>query len=990
MTIRRNDLAVFDMILMMTKCPDSSAASFVQLGQKRNAKDTDSYQVCNTNDGGMELHFDDPKLQAKVERVMTPDARRKLRELLGQALPLKARSFLEVGEKMNKQPSSGSVNTTTPGFPTAAPDTSPVAEEPHPEGQWKKCTDGTPNCGLLHDLMSIEWGKFRDSFDELATEMTHDQDVYDKLMGNMNEQLVTINDARTKHMETLAATISEINADTEETNEKDDEKRDLQEEYDRVMATFSAKCTEILFTRICGVRRVRNNIMWDSTVSPPSKISDCDFTDWYPKDGKCFNPRGMQIDCDDTCPQPDPYACGGLETMIRDVVVTPNEYGMKCPPLARQKKCNQYKCPVDCVQSEWSGWSKCTKECESGVTVRTRSILTKAKNGGRACDTVQEEEPCNTGSCDRDCTLDDWTEWSPCSMACGGGMTEHFRKVLIPIRGEGKCPKATALGIRFDEKSCNTLECIGDEICVAHQDLVMAIDASGSLRESGFEVVRTFSANLTARYMDMYYGKEMMKVGVVQFGNGQLVSQPDGSTVAASALYIQGLTSDLGLVRTKIEELQWQRGFTNMAQAFQQADIMLGQTGRAEAQSAVLVITDGKYSMAFQTAEKSRELKDKNIMVYMAVISEGKDTTQDELKKWASQPWETNFVRIPGLQALEFNSDIFTQRVIAKFCPHSISPTRQLQSEEELQCVKIREGGEPDQACAAGRIHPQGADSPAVCAEMAREQGGLAFMLGQGVEAGKCAVLSMQMTDQQFSYFQDHRRDPECPGGGWEANPFWDVYACKALEDPCGPGSGFGHLDFAGVTGVSGNLVGGPMTFTHIGYTPDGSLDLEVSAGSDYQPKDANKNGMKGAFGQINIKTCTSTDVTFNFKQGGASLTMEKFEVTFFDLDTGGKPNKMWEALSASDYDEMIQAPAPFYSVSGDTVKATIKGVGADNPSDPMMLTPEQISRSVGFYFSDKSSFTVTLDVPCPTKQYNGGRNYFFAFHSSLTPCRPR
>jgi hypothetical protein len=427
-----------------------------------------------------------------------------------------------------------------------------------------------------------------------------------------------------------------------------------------------------------------------------------------------------------------------------------------------------------------------------------------------------------------------------------------------------------------------------------------------------------------------------------------------------------------------------------MAQAFQQADIMLGQTGRAEAQSAVLVITDGKYSMAFQTAEKSRELKDKNIMVYMAVISEGKDTTQDELKKWASQPWETNFVRIPGLQALEFNSDIFTQRIIAKFCPHSISPTRQLQSEEELQCVKIREGGEPDQACAAGRIHPQSADSPAVCAEMAREQGGLAFMLGQGVEAGKCAVLSMQMTDQQFSYFQDHRRDPECPGGGWEANPFWDVYACKALEDPCGPGSGFGHLDFAGVTGVSGNLVGGPMTFTHIGYTPDGSLDLEVSAGSDYQPKDANKNGMKGAFGQINIKTCTSTDVTFNFKQGGASLTMEKFEVTFFDLDTGGKPNKMWEALSVSDYDEMIQAPAPFYSVSGDTVRATIKGVGADNPSDPMMLTPEQISRSVGFYFSDKSSFTVHLDVPCPTKQYNGGRNYFFAFHSSLTPCRPR
>merc|ERR1740138_348091 len=34
MTIRRNDLAVFDMILMMTKCPDSVLNSFVQLGSE--------------------------------------------------------------------------------------------------------------------------------------------------------------------------------------------------------------------------------------------------------------------------------------------------------------------------------------------------------------------------------------------------------------------------------------------------------------------------------------------------------------------------------------------------------------------------------------------------------------------------------------------------------------------------------------------------------------------------------------------------------------------------------------------------------------------------------------------------------------------------------------------------------------------------------------------------------------------------------------------
>jgi hypothetical protein len=533
---------------------------------------------------------------------------------------------------------------------------------------------------------------------------------------------------------------------------------------------------------------------------------------------------------------------------------------------------------------------------------------------------------------------------------------------------------------------------MGDEICVAQQDLVLTVDSSGSLRESGFEVLRTFAANLTSKYVDMYYGKEMMRVGVVQFGNGQLEAQPDGTTTAASAIFVQGLTADITLVRTKIEELQWQRGFTNMAQAFQTADTMLSQTGRASAQSACLVITDGKYSMAFQTAEKARELKDKNVMIYMAVISEGKGKEQEWLRKWASQPWETNYIRIPGLNALEFNSDMFAQKVVAKFCPHAISPTREKQNEEDLNCVKIRENGSPDKQCAAGRVHPMRASTPAICAEMAREQGGLAFMLGKGSELGKCAVVSMQMTDEMFEHFQASRRDPECPGGGWEPNPFWDVYACKALEDPCGPGSGYGHLDFAHASLTSQDLTAGPMVFSNIGHVPEGSLDLDVEAGGGYEAKNPAMNGMSGAFGKINVKTCTSADFTFTFKVGGSPHTMEAFEVTFFDLDTGGNPSKMWESVRAEGFEEMMEAPGPLYTSSVDsgvaTVRATVKGVGADNPSDPMMLTPEQIARSVGFMYKDTSSFTVHFDVPCPTKQYNGGRNYMFAFHSSLTPCR--
>jgi uncharacterized protein YegL len=982
MTIRKNDLAVFDMILMMTKCPDSSASSLLQGRQKMT-----KFEVCNSNDGGVELHFDDPKLQAKVERVMTPDARRMLREALGEA-PKKS-AFIE----FEKQPTSP-VNTTTGAFPTSEIATLPVSEEPNPAGQARKCVDGTPNCGLLHDLMSIEWGKFRDAFDELATEMQQDQDEYDKVMGNLNEQLTVINDARTKHMESLADTISAINADTQEMNEKDEQRRDLTHEYDTTMAEFSAKCTEILYTRICGVRKVRNEILLDSTVSPPSKMSDCDFTDWYPRDGVCVAPSGSTIECDDTCPQPNPYDCGGLETMVRDVVVAPNSFGMVCPVLARKKKCKQFKCPVNCVESEWSGWSKCSKDCESGVMLRTRSILTKAKNGGQACDTVQEEQPCNTGSCDRDCSLDEWTEWEPCSTACGGGITSRIRKVTVPIRGRGKCPKRKSPD-RFAEKVCNPQDCQGDEICVAQQDLVLAIDGSGSLREEGFVVVRDFASNLTDKYRDMYYGMEDMKLGIVQFGNGHLSTMPDGTTFIASALAIQGLTFDLASVHSKVSELSWQRGFTNMAQAFKTADTMIGQTGRAEAQSAVLVISDGKYSMAFQTAEMAKELKDKNIMIYMAVITEAKGEELKNLRAWASQPWETNYERIPGLLALEFNPGLFATKLITKFCPKAFSLTRQRQEEEEIQCIKIRENSAPNRDCSAMKILDQPATTPAVCADAAREAGALAFMLGKGMQEGKCAMLTMAMSDERYDGWAADRRNPVCAVGAFEPNPFWNVYACKAIKDPCGPGSGFGHLDFSEATLAENELAnGGALKYTGIGSVEGEPIDLVITAAGGYEAKSPVKNGKQGAFGKINIKTCTSADFTFAFKDaGGGAVEMREFEVTFFDLDRG-KPNNKIEEITASGFDEMIPATSPLYSVSeegeGATVSATAKGVGADNPSDPMMLTPEQIARSVAFKYSEKSEFAVHVNVDCGGGSSNGGRNIMFSFHSTLTPCNMR
>jgi len=80
-------------------------------------------------------------------------------------------------------------------------------------------------------------------------------------------------------------------------------------------------------------------------------------------------------------------------------------------------------------------------------------------------------------------------------------------------------------------KRCNTHKCRGDEICTAKQDLVIAVDGSGSLTETGFKTLKDFSAKLVDRYMGMYYGVEAVKVGVVQFGNGEILK--DGSIANA-------------------------------------------------------------------------------------------------------------------------------------------------------------------------------------------------------------------------------------------------------------------------------------------------------------------------------------------------------------------------------------------------------------------------------------------------------------------------
>merc|ERR1719263_439716 len=146
-------------------------------------------------------------------------------------------------------------------------------------------------------------------------------------------------------------------------------------------------------------------------------------------------------------------------------------------------------------------------------------------------------------------------------------------------------------------------------------------------------------------------------------------------------------------VKTAIEGLAYKMGFTNMAQAFTVAEKLFLLNGRKQSQSAVMTITDGKPSFLFQTFEKVKQLKDKHVKLFFAPITSFAGDEMKLMKKWASSPWPTHLVHIPGIQPLQADEGIFVHRVLVKFCPEAISPSAMIAEEQAQGYLLVRQNG---------------------------------------------------------------------------------------------------------------------------------------------------------------------------------------------------------------------------------------------------------------------------------------------------------
>ncbi|KAG8443081.1 hypothetical protein GDO86_011775 [Hymenochirus boettgeri] len=83
-------------------------------------------------------------------------------------------------------------------------------------------------------------------------------------------------------------------------------------------------------------------------------------------------------------------------------------------------------CPQDCIVSDYSSWSGCSKSCGNGLQHRTRHVITLAQFGGSACPNLTEVRICQSTPCEGEENMYSLSvgAWSSCSIP----LSRHVRQ----------------------------------------------------------------------------------------------------------------------------------------------------------------------------------------------------------------------------------------------------------------------------------------------------------------------------------------------------------------------------------------------------------------------------------------------------------------------------------------------------------------------------------------------------------------------------------
>ncbi|XP_033738097.1 SCO-spondin-like isoform X2 [Pecten maximus] len=150
---------------------------------------------------------------------------------------------------------------------------------------------------------------------------------------------------------------------------------------------------------------------------------------------------------------------GGGQRRYRDCE-GPYFDGAECggPPI-EQRDCNMHNCPIDGVWALWSNWTTCSVTCGGGLQDRERTCEGPYYGGANCTGEETQERKCNTHFCPVDGFWELWSNWTSCNVSCGGGMTWRTRDCAEPLYGGAPCN-----GTNMEVEDCNTHECPIDGI----------------------------------------------------------------------------------------------------------------------------------------------------------------------------------------------------------------------------------------------------------------------------------------------------------------------------------------------------------------------------------------------------------------------------------------------------------------------------------------------------------------------------------------------
>jgi len=210
--------------------------------------------------------------------------------------------------------------------------------------------------------------------------------------------------------------------------------------------------------------------------------------------------------------------------------------------------------------------------------------------------------------------------------------------------------------------------------CNAELDVVLVIDGSGSLGQEGWLA----SKKAAETFVSAFESKDaatpsMARMSVILFSGPNTWAGikkcwgGDGATVdvekECNVKLVEHFTEKMADVKSKIADLAWPKGTTLTSLALSVAKTEL-DLGRKDAQSVVVIITDGRPMSYRRTWFAARDLRRKARLVWVPVT---KFAPLRRIKKWATRRWQENVIQVKDFN--ELSSPEVVSRMIADICP---------------------------------------------------------------------------------------------------------------------------------------------------------------------------------------------------------------------------------------------------------------------------------------------------------------------------------